>query len=50
MYIPRNSKIIKKFVTQNSSESAFQTIASTVNDLPGTSVSFTPSSDATKVV
>lgn len=50
MYIPRNNEILKNVVIQNPSETAFQVVYSGVNDLPGTSITFTPSSNATKIV
>ena len=52
MYIPRNNLKIKNLSAQNSSATAFQTVFNSgeVNDLPGTSISFTPDSNSTNVV
>ena len=49
MYIPRNKKLKNNLVIQRSSVSA-QEISSTVTDINGTELSYTPTSGASKIV
>ena len=49
MYIPRNKKIKKNVVIQRSNISA-QEISTTVADINGTELSYTPTSGASKIV